>query len=141
MFADEQISFEISEDLRPGHTIGIVNATDPDTIGALSYTLESDDAAKTFELDKSSGVLKLIDTLDREKQDMYKLAVRASDGVQATDTTVLIQVNIHARTELEMKWCLFESDHSHIQTCFHLVSGWAVPAHLYRFRWNVQHTK
>lgn len=92
-FADEQISFEISEDLRPGHTIGIVNATDPDTIGTLSYTLESDDA-KTFELDKSSGVLKLIDTLDREKQDMYKLAVRASDGVQATDTTVLIQVNI-----------------------------------------------
>lgn len=91
VFADEQISFEISEDLRPGHSIGIVNATDPDTIGALSYTLESDDA-KTFELDKSSGVLKLIDTLDREKQDMYKLAVRASDGVQATDTTVLIQV-------------------------------------------------
>lgn len=97
MFADEQISFEISEDLRPGHSIGIVNATDPDTIGALSYTLESDDAAMTFELDKSSGVLKLIDTLDREKQDMYKLAIRASDGVQATDTTVLIQVNIHMR--------------------------------------------
>lgn len=109
VFADEQISFEITEDLRPGHSIGTVNATDPDTIGALSYTLESHDAASTFELDKSSGVLKLIDTLDREKQDMYKLAVRASDGVQATDTSVLIQVNIHMAVGASLPWhCVHE---------------------------------
>lgn len=91
VFANEQITFEISEDLRPGHTIGIINATDPDTIGSLTFTLESNE--KMFEVDKSSGLLKLIDTLDREKQDMYKLHIRASDGIQSTDTTVLIRVS------------------------------------------------
>lgn len=90
-FANEPIAFEISEDLRPGHAIGIINATDPDTIGSLAFTLVSDD--KMFELDPSSGLLKLIDTLDREKQDTYKLLIRASDGLQSTETTVSIRVS------------------------------------------------
>lgn len=91
IFTTEDITFETSEDLHPNSVIGFINATDPDTIGSLTFALESYE--KVFELDKNSGMLKLIDTLDREKQDLYKLSIRASDGVQSTVTTVSIRVN------------------------------------------------
>lgn len=98
VFRDEPIVFTVSEDLSPGHTVGTIRATDPDTIGSLSYALISviggDD--RKFTLDKNSGILKLIDTLDREMKDVYKLSVRVSDGVQNTDTIVSIQVSIHS---------------------------------------------
>lgn len=92
MFRDEPIVFTVSEDLSPGHTVGTIRATDPDTIGTLSYALIGGDDRK-FTLDKSSGILKLIDTLDRESKEVYKLSVRVSDGVQNTDTIVSIQVS------------------------------------------------
>lgn len=83
--------FTVSEDLSPGHSVGTIRATDPDTIGTLGFALISGDDKK-FELDKNSGILKLIDTLDRETKDIYKLAVRVSDSVQDTDTIVSVQV-------------------------------------------------
>lgn len=92
VFRDEPILFTVSEDLSPGHTVGTIKANDPDTIGTLSYALIAGDDKK-FILDKNSGILKLIDTLDRETKDLYKLTVRVSDGVQNTDTIVSIQVN------------------------------------------------
>lgn len=92
VYRDEPIIFTVSEDLSPGHTVGTIRATDPDTIGSLSYALIGGDDRK-FTLNKNSGILKLIDTLDREMKDMYKLSVRVSDGVQSTDTIVSIQVS------------------------------------------------
>lgn len=90
---DEPIVFTVSEDLSPGHTVGTIRATDPDTIGSLSYALIGGDDRK-FMLDKNSGILKLIDSLDRELKETYKLSVRVSDGVQNTDTIVSVQVSI-----------------------------------------------
>lgn len=92
VFRDEPILFTVSEDLSPGHTVGTIKASDSDTIGTLSFALIGGDDKK-FILDKNSGILKLIDTLDRETKDLYKLTVRVSDGVQHTDTFVSIQVN------------------------------------------------
>lgn len=92
VFRDEPIVFTVSEDLSPGHTVGTIRATDPDTIGSLSYALIGGDDKK-FTLDKNSGILKLIDTLDRETKEVYKLSVRVSDGVQNTDTIVSVQVS------------------------------------------------
>lgn len=92
VFRDEPILFTVSEDLSPGHTVGTIKASDPDTIGTLGFALIGGDDKK-FILDKNSGILKLIDTLDRETKDLYKLTVRVSDGVQHTDTFVSIQVN------------------------------------------------
>lgn len=88
---DEPIVFTVSEDLSPGHSVGTIKAKDPDTIGSLSFALIGGDDKK-FALDKNSGILKLIDTLDRETKELYKLNVRVSDGVQNTDTIVSVQV-------------------------------------------------
>lgn len=91
MFRDEPLVITVSEDLSPGHLVGTIKATDPDTIGTLSYALISGDDKK-FVLDEYSGALKLIDTLDRETKDVYKLYVRVSDGEQNTDAIVSVQV-------------------------------------------------
>ncbi|XP_057655100.1 cadherin-related tumor suppressor [Diorhabda carinulata] len=85
------LHFSVSEDLSPGQPIATIKAEDPDTIGVLEYNLLTGDDGK-FSLDKSSGVLRLIDSLDRETKQMYKLMVRCSDGNQFTDTIVNVEV-------------------------------------------------
>lgn len=92
MFGDTPLVFSVSEDLGAGYSIATIKATDPDTIGTLTYSLISGDDKK-FLLNTDSGVLKLRDTLDRETKDVYYLVLRVSDGVQYTETTVTIQVS------------------------------------------------
>uniref|UniRef100_A0A6P7GGN4 Cadherin-related tumor suppressor n=1 Tax=Diabrotica virgifera virgifera TaxID=50390 RepID=A0A6P7GGN4_DIAVI len=90
-FKDAPLHFSVSEDLGPGQSIATIKAEDPDTIGSLDYSLLKGDDGK-FSLDKTTGVLRLIDSLDRETKDVYKLLVRCSDGNQFTDTVVSIEV-------------------------------------------------
>ncbi|CAH1187899.1 unnamed protein product [Phyllotreta striolata] len=90
-FKDAPLHYSVSEDLGPGQSIAVIKAEDPDTIGALEYTLLKG-GEKKFSLEKSSGLLRLVDSLDRETTDNYKLLVRCSDGNQYTDTIVHIEV-------------------------------------------------
>uniref|UniRef100_A0A1B0CD99 Cadherin domain-containing protein n=1 Tax=Lutzomyia longipalpis TaxID=7200 RepID=A0A1B0CD99_LUTLO len=90
-FRDLPLVFSVSEDLGAGQHVATLKATDPDTIGTLSYALISGDDDK-FTLESDTGILKLRDSLDRELKDIYKLTVRVTDGVQYTETTVTIQV-------------------------------------------------
>ncbi|CAH0559968.1 unnamed protein product [Brassicogethes aeneus] len=102
-FKDTPLQFFVSEDLGPGQSIATIRAEDPDTIGELEYSLIKGHDGH-FTLDKNSGVLRLEDSLDRETKDTYKLTVRASDGIQYTDTVVTVQVtdtNDNAPTFLE----------------------------------------
>ncbi|GLH01449.1 Fat-like cadherin-related tumor suppressor homolog [Gryllus bimaculatus] len=107
----------VSEDLPVGHAVATLGATDPDTLGELRYQLlgaagsgsfdaasvsasadasdaiaDADGGAGHFELDAVSGVLRLRDALDRETKDTYRLAVRASDGLQHTDAVFTVKV-------------------------------------------------
>lgn len=68
-----------------------IRATDPDILGKLEYVLVSGDDGH-FALDSASGVLEVVDAVDRETKDVYRLIVRASDGIQYTDTTVTVEV-------------------------------------------------
>lgn len=68
-----------------------IKANDPDTLGQLRYSLISG-SDNHFALDQDTGVLTLVDSLDRETKELYKLTVRANDGIQSTDATVIIQV-------------------------------------------------
>jgi protocadherin Fat 4 len=90
-FKDTPLHYSISEDLGPGQSVATVRADDPDTIGKLEYTLIRGDDGH-FVLDKNTGVLSLVDSLDRETKDVYKLTVRASDGNQHTDTVLTVQI-------------------------------------------------
>lgn len=95
VFRDTPLLFTVSEDLGVGHAIATVRASDPDTIGTLAYSLVSGDDQR-FQLNAESGVLKLRDTLDRETKDEYTLVVRVSDGIQFSETTVIVQVSLSA---------------------------------------------
>lgn len=90
-FKDTPLHYSISEDLGPGQPVATVQAVDPDTIGKLEYSLIRGDDGH-FVLNKDTGVLKLLASLDRETKDIYKLTVRASDGNQHTDTILTVQV-------------------------------------------------
>lgn len=90
-FPDVLQVYTVSEDLGAGHVVATIRATDPDTIGTLSYALMSGDDMK-FLLDSNTGVLTLRNTLDRELVDAYELVIRVTDGVQFSETSVTVQV-------------------------------------------------
>lgn len=90
-FKDTPLKYTVSEDLSPGQSVATIKAEDPDTLGNLEYTLISGDDGH-FALDSASGVLQLIDSVDRESKDIYKLTIRASDGIQHSDSVITIQV-------------------------------------------------
>lgn len=92
VFQNTPLVFSVSEDLGAGHPVATIKATDPDTIGKLTYSLKSGDDKK-FSLHSETGALMLQDTLDRETKDVYLLIIRVSDGVQYTETTVTVQVS------------------------------------------------
>ena len=74
-------------------SLGSVSATDPDG-GSVTYSIESGNAAGLFEIDAASG--ELFYTGGGEDYETgstsFELTVRASDGDQATDTTVAVSV-------------------------------------------------
>lgn len=82
----------VSEDLPVGHVITTVKATDPDSRTRITYSLTGEDAGK-FYLDADTGVLSLIDLLDRETKSKHKLLIQASDGVQKTETSLVVSVS------------------------------------------------
>ena len=96
-FRGSPLSFLVSEELAVGQAVATLAATDPDTIGELSYSLVEDAPTSPFTLDARTGVIRLRDALDRETHDAYRLLVRASDGVQTTDAYVTIQVRAFAQ--------------------------------------------
>ena len=85
--------YRVSEDHQAGRRIAVISATDPDTIGDLSYSLISGDDDK-FELDSASGQLSLKESVDRETKDVYELVVRAKNGHLFTDTAIYIEVRL-----------------------------------------------
>lgn len=90
-FRDTQLEYSVSEDLSAGQIVAAIRASDPDTIGKITYLLIRGGDSK-FDLESSTGVVRLNDSLDRETKDMYKLHVRASDGVQYSDAVIKVTV-------------------------------------------------
>lgn len=80
-----------SEDLAPGQLIATIIAEDPDTIGTITYSIQTEDETP-FSLHPRTGALALKDPLDRETISEYQIVIRADDGVQYTDVTVVVQV-------------------------------------------------
>lgn len=91
---DTPLIYTVSEDLEIGHTIATIRATDPDPdiMSTIIFTLMNGHDSK-FILEPTSGKLQLKDTLDRETKDVYNMRIRVSDGVQYTETDVIIQVS------------------------------------------------
>jgi protocadherin Fat 4 len=91
VFRESNQIISVSEDLQIGQSITTLTATDLDTLGMITYSLVAGDDGK-FALESSRGLLTLRDSLDRETRSEYKLVVRADDGEQYSETTVVIKV-------------------------------------------------
>lgn len=73
-------SFKISENALNGTNVFRANATDPDLgeNARVIYSLATETA--DFRVDPVTGVLTVFGKLDRERQELYELAIRASDN-------------------------------------------------------------
>lgn len=79
-FEKSLASFRVTENALNGTAIFRANATDADAgdNAKVSYSLVTD--TKDFSVDKSTGILFVSNNLDRERQDLYELKIRATDG-------------------------------------------------------------
>lgn len=73
-------SFRVTENALNGTAIFRANATDADAgdNARITYSLMTD--TKDFAVDKATGVLSVANALDRERQELYELRIRATDG-------------------------------------------------------------
>ncbi|VEN38816.1 unnamed protein product, partial [Callosobruchus maculatus] len=94
-FLDIIRDVQVYENKPPGHHIINVNATDLDMgeFGTITYSIHSDLLNEMFNIDKSSGKITTKVQLDREKQRMHEILVRATDGGGLSDfLTVRVKV-------------------------------------------------
>ncbi|XP_045469521.1 fat-like cadherin-related tumor suppressor homolog isoform X5 [Harmonia axyridis] len=79
-FEKSLASFRVTENALNGTAIFRANATDADSgdNAKVTYSLATD--TKDFTVDKITGVLTVSNNLDRERQDLYELRIRATDG-------------------------------------------------------------
>ncbi|XP_075235036.1 fat-like cadherin-related tumor suppressor homolog [Lycorma delicatula] len=83
-------SFRVTENARNGTVIFRVNATDIDLgkNSEISYSMVTD--TDDFKVDPNTGMIYVSAPLDREKQQLYELKIRASDcGGDSTDPSSL----------------------------------------------------
>lgn len=73
-------SFRVTENANNGTAIFRVNATDADLgdNAKVTYSLVTD--TQDFSVDATQGILYVSSTLDRERQELYELKIRATDG-------------------------------------------------------------
>ncbi|XP_073477118.1 protocadherin gamma-B3-like [Aquarana catesbeiana] len=101
-FSKNVFEIVISESAVPGVHLALGHAQDPDigTNSVQSYTISENNFFELEEKITADGIkfpeLILEKALDREKQNMYELVLKAVDGGQPSKTgTVLINIRIH----------------------------------------------
>lgn len=79
-FEKSLASFRVTENAINGTVLFRLNATDPDLgeNGRVTYILITD--TKDFHVDPITGVLSVSAPLDRERQELYELRIRATDN-------------------------------------------------------------
>ena len=84
-------SVNISEAAPVGSTIAVFQAQDQDQM-AITINIISGNSAGTFSIDSTTGVITLESGLDYESTTSYSLTIRASDGEQNTDSSLMVNV-------------------------------------------------
>lgn len=85
VFEKTLASFRVTENALNGTIILRLNATDADSgeNARITYSLITD--THDFHVDPETGVLFIASPLDRERQELYELQIRASDNAQKRD--------------------------------------------------------
>ena len=85
-------NISVSEDEFPSTILYTVLATDPDNLDPLTYSFLSGNDDGRFDIDASTGVIKLIAPLDYETVTGYVLEVDVFDGLQSSIATINVEV-------------------------------------------------
>ncbi|XP_076149191.1 protocadherin gamma-A11-like [Alosa pseudoharengus] len=86
----------VAENSPLGTILTTVSASDADqgSHGVVSYSVSSEDANSLFDIDSREGVVRLIGSIDYEKQKYYQLNIQARDhGGHSDVCKVMINVN------------------------------------------------
>ena len=95
VFTQVMYSFEANENLGRGVEINHVSATDRDAVqSVITYRIDSGNDDGKFQLGTTSGILSLIETLDREQVAAYNLTIAASSNGFVTSGTVQVTVTV-----------------------------------------------
>lgn len=95
IFEKNLASFRVTENALNGTVILRLNATDADLgeNARITYTLVTD--TTDFQIDPDNGILYISSPLDRERQDLYELQIRASDnGEHSLFSEALVRINV-----------------------------------------------
>ena len=95
-FATSTYAFRVAENVRTGHLVGTVSATDPDEGDALRYEILSGNQGDAFAVGEISGRIAVAGELDHETAPSYSLTVEVGDdrGGTATTTAEIIVTNV-----------------------------------------------
>ena len=91
-----------------------VNATDPEGAG-LSYRLVSDTSGGFFDLDPSTGDIRVVKDLKTADFVSAKVTVEVTDGRLATQ--VVLEIPIASKTSLPARLSVFPPDHLITPVC------------------------
>ena len=113
-FAEGSYAFDLAENADGGAirvALGAVSATDPEN-STITYSIEAGDSGGLFEIDAASGEVFYIGVGEDYESGTtsYELTVRASDGTNATDTIVTVNV-----TDLQEQTIVVPADPENLQ--------------------------
>ena len=96
-FGEEGYAFALAENVDGSVnqiSLGVVEATDPDSDAAVRYSLLGGNDSSLFAIDETSGELSYVGAGEDFESGVtsYELTVRASDGTHTIDTTVTVTV-------------------------------------------------
>uniref|UniRef100_A0A0L8GMU2 Cadherin domain-containing protein n=1 Tax=Octopus bimaculoides TaxID=37653 RepID=A0A0L8GMU2_OCTBM len=95
-FTKATFRFSVYENEEPKFSIGFVNATDPDLVAGsqLTYSLIGSNRHIPFSI-SDFGFISTTQSLDREKQDLYRFKIMAKDnGIPSLNNTANVVVEV-----------------------------------------------
>ncbi|MFY0628040.1 MAG: hypothetical protein JXR07_17210 [Reichenbachiella sp.] len=92
---DGNFEFSISEDLRGGEEIGDISVEDPDGL-SLTYILNENPASALFEVDESSGIIRVGNDviLAVDGDTVFDVSVAVSNGSSSNDGMISISIEV-----------------------------------------------
>lgn len=82
----------IDENLTTGTTVYTLDATDNDGSDIITFSIIDGNAGNAFNIEENQIKVKTEDAIDYEKYQNFELTIRASDGANHTDVTVIIHI-------------------------------------------------
>ena len=90
-FIESTYSFDVLEEFLNA-PVGTVEATDPDTVGDLTYDFVDFTVTAFFLINPATGVIITRSELDFETEESFLFGVRVTDGINTDEAMVLVSV-------------------------------------------------